>query len=273
MTTGATAATNVISVITPVHAPAARYLLEAYESLRSQELPDGWDWEWLVQEDGITGEVAAMLPTDSRISAGEARHTVPAIARNIALSRARGPYVKNLDADDMLAAGVLARDIGVLCARPRVDWTTSAVLDLREDGTTRSFDFDPPPDGQLEPTTVLAHWIAHDYRSSVHPTTLCMRTPLAYALGGWMALPGLENVGLLMAASAISAGWFHAEPGLYYRRWPGQRTELAAHSDPLECDARRKLIRGRAEALRALWDGRSPAALGDDETTLGLPVR
>jgi glycosyltransferase involved in cell wall biosynthesis len=250
-------AAPIISVITPVYAPSTAHLIEAYESIRAQDMPQGWNWEWLVQEDGTTGDVRALLPPDPRISPGEARHTAPAIARNMALARARGTYVKNLDADDLLTPGVLARDIAALSDHPEVDWTTSAVLDLLEDGSTQAFDFDPPPGGPLEPGSVIAHWIAHDYRSSVHPTTLCMRTRLAYALGGWMALPGLENVGLLMAASAISRGWFHPEPGLYYRRWSGQRTALPVHTDPVERDARRRLIRGRAEALHDLWNAQA----------------
>lgn len=247
---------NVISVITAVHAPVADYLIEAYESIRAQELPDGWDWEWLVQEDGTTGEIAAMLPADSKISVSEVRHAGPAVARNMAMSRAHGRYVKNLDADDMLTAGVLARDINVLSSHPEVGWTTSHVLDLMEDGSTRGFDFDPPPGGPIEPTTVLAHWLAHDYRSSVHPTTLCLRTSLAHALGGWMALPAAENVGLLMAASSISWGWFHSEAGLHYRRWSGQRTGQPEHLNLVERDARRRLIKERAEALSDLWQRR-----------------
>lgn len=263
---------NIISIITAVYAPVADYLVEAYKSIRAQELPDGWDWEWLVQEDGTTGQIAAMLPPDPRIRAGEIRHAGPAIARNMAMSRAHGRYVKNLDADDMLTPGVLARDIHVLSSHPEVGWTTSHVLDLMEDGSTRGFDFDPPPDGPIEPTTVLAHWLAHDYRSSVHPTTLCLRTSLAHALGGWMALPAAENVGLLMAASSISWGWFHSEAGLYYRRWSGQRTSQPEHDNLVERDARRKLIKERADALFDLWQRRDIERCSQgsgSETTVG----
>src|SRR5262245_47727076 len=46
---------SVISVITAVHGDTVGHLPATYASLASQVLPVGWDWEWLVQEDGQTG--------------------------------------------------------------------------------------------------------------------------------------------------------------------------------------------------------------------------
>jgi hypothetical protein len=43
-----------ISVITAVHKPVAEYLREAANSVAAQRLPEGWELEWLVQEDGDT---------------------------------------------------------------------------------------------------------------------------------------------------------------------------------------------------------------------------
>jgi hypothetical protein len=63
---------RVISVITAAHLPSVPYLLDAYESLIAQKLPAGWCWEWLLQEDGRTGAVAAAVPDDLRISVGSA---------------------------------------------------------------------------------------------------------------------------------------------------------------------------------------------------------
>ena len=70
------------------------------------------------------------------------------------------------------------------------------------------------------------------------------------ALGGWMALPASEDTGLLIAASVISPGYFIAEPGLLYRKWPGQMTSQHAHTDPADRSARMAVIQARAEALR-----------------------
>jgi hypothetical protein len=53
-----------------------------------------------------------------------------------------------------------------------------------------------------------------------------MRTNLLLGLGAWMALPGGGVTGLL-AVSALSDGYFIGEPGLLYRKWPGQQTAQA----------------------------------------------
>jgi glycosyltransferase involved in cell wall biosynthesis len=237
-----------ISVITATYRPVAEYLDDAYRSLLAQELPDGWDWEWIVQEDGTTGEAAKMLPHDPRIKPGMGRHGGPGVCRSLALARSVGALVKVLDADDQLTPGTLARDIEAL-SQPGVGWTTSRVLDLLPDGSTIGFDQDPP-DGRLTSGTVLAHWRSHDYRASVHPASLCIHRDLLLAAGGWMALPASEDVGLLLAADALTDGWFTAEPGLLYRKWDGQMTAHPTHLDAAERAARMGLIDERASSMR-----------------------
>ncbi len=61
---------HVVSVVTAAYQPVSDYLTAAYESVRAQMLPAGWQWQWVVQEDGQTGDVARMLPNDDRISPG-----------------------------------------------------------------------------------------------------------------------------------------------------------------------------------------------------------
>ncbi len=241
--------TNFLSVITSVYAPAATYLSEAYESLVAQKVPDGWDWEWLVQEDGETGSIKKLLPEgDPRIRLGTGRHGGPEVARNLALARARGSIVKVLDADDILCAGALSRDIKILSEHSDVVWTTSRVIDLLPDGSTAGFDYDPP-EGKLIGTDVFRHWREHEYRASVHPATLCVRRRHLLAIGGWMALPASGDTGLLISLSVVSNGYFISEAGLYYRKWPGQVTSQTAHMHHAERVARMKLIEDRAEAL------------------------
>ncbi|WP_040788445.1 glycosyltransferase family 2 protein [Nocardia paucivorans] len=238
---------HTISVITATYRPVAEYLDDAYRSLLTQELPAGWDWEWIVQEDGTTGEAATMLPDDPRVKPGMGRHGGPGVCRSLALARSIGSLVKVLDADDQLTSGVLARDIEAL-QQPGVGWTTSRVLDLLPDGSTVEFDQDPP-DGRLLSGAVLAHWRRNDYRASVHPASLCIRRDLLLAVGGWMALPASEDVGLLLAADALTDGWFTAQPGLLYRKWEGQVTAHPTHLDPTERTARMRLIEERAQSM------------------------
>ena len=160
-----------------------------------------------------------------------------------------------LDADDLLTPGVIERGISALDDGD-IGWSTSRVLDLLPDGATVGFPGDPPS-GRIAQGAVLDYWRAHDYRASVHPATLCIRRDLVLALGGWMALPASEDTGLLIAASVVSDGYFSADVGLLYRKWPGQVTSFPAHVDSTERDNRMHLIESRAIALdRLRFEGR-----------------
>ncbi|MFD7337603.1 glycosyltransferase family 2 protein [Streptomyces violascens] len=237
-----------IIIVTAVHAPSAHFLPDAYKSLCEQELPEGWEWHWLIQEDGLGDEVAPHVPDDERVSFQQGRRGGPGVARTIALARADGEYVKVLDADDQLPPGALARDLAALEGDPSLGWATSRVLDLLPDGSTAGFPGDPDH-GPIERKAVLDYWAAHDYRAPVHPATLFMRRDLLVALGGWMALPASEDTGLLLALNSVARGWFSSEVGLLYRKWEGQATGQAAHTDAAERDARMAMVEARARAL------------------------
>ncbi|ARP74202.1 glycosyltransferase [Streptomyces pluripotens] len=237
-----------ITVVTAVHGPSARFLPDAYASLCAQRLPDGWEWEWVVQEDGRTEEVRPYVPDEARVSFRQGRPGGPGVARTIALARADGAYVKVLDADDQLTPGALARDLAVLEADRTIGWTTSRVLDLLPDGSTAGFPGDPEV-GPVERGVVLDHWKRNGFRAPVHPATLCVRRNLLAGLGGWMALPASEDTGLLLALNAVSRGWFSSEVGLLYRKWDGQATGQPSHVDPAEHEARMAVAENRARVL------------------------
>ncbi len=250
--------TRTISVVTAAYRPVPEYLLTAYESLAAQGMPDGWAWQWVIQEDDQAGEVERILPPgDDRISVAGGRHSGASIARTMCLARATGELVKVLDADDVLTPGALARDIAVLEGHPEVGWATSRVLDLLPDGSMTGFDDDPPP-GVIEAGSLLDHWREHDYRPRVHPVTLCARRCLVVMLGGWMPLPASGDTGLLLALSAVSAGYFIGDPGLLYRKWPGQATAQPGYNEPAERAARMRIIEARAIALAALRQQHQP---------------
>nr|WSY53358.1 glycosyltransferase family 2 protein [Streptomyces sp. NBC_00886] len=237
-----------IIIVTAVHAPSAKFLPDAYKSLCDQELPEGWDWHWLIQEDGKTDEVAPFIPDDKRVSFRQGRAGGPGVARTMALAHADGEYVKVLDADDQLPSGALARDLAALEADRSIGWATSRVLDLLPDGSTAGFPGDPEH-GPIERQVVVDYWASHDYRAPVHPATLFVRRDLLIALGGWMALPASEDTGLLLALNSVARGWFSSEVGLLYRKWEGQATGQAAHVDASERDARMAVVEARARAL------------------------
>ncbi|MFF7230798.1 glycosyltransferase [Streptomyces sioyaensis] len=242
-----------IIIVTAVHAPSAHYLPEAYRSLCRQELPDGWEWQWVIQEDGRSDEVAPHVPDDERVIFRQGRPGGPGVARTIALAHAEGEYLKVLDADDQLPPGALARDLAALEGDRSIGWATSRAVDLLPDGSTAGFPGDPEP-GPIERGAVLDFWKANGFRAQVHPATLFMRRDLVLALGGWMALPASEDTGLLLALNATSRGWFTPEVGLLYRKWPGQATGQASHTDSAERDARMAVVEARARELaRFAW--------------------
>ena len=238
----------------------AEYIGATAESLLAQQMPSGWDWQWVVQEDGFEGATSVLLPSDERISFGTGRPGGPGVARMTGLVRARGEFIKVLDADDQLEPGALARDIEVLTSHPQVGWTTSRVLDLLPDGEIVSWEHSDPPQGLIERTSVVSYWLSNK-RLPVHPATLCIRRHLLLALGGWMALPASEDTGLVLAANVLSDGYFLSQPGLRYRKWPGQTTTQPGYLDAAAQAARTQIVEERARALLDLFA---------DQTTSGM---
>lgn len=243
---------KVISVVTAMHDAARPYLAAAYQSLAAQELPEGWTWEWCIQEDGpdVASKELLPEPSDPRIHISSSRKGGPAVARTMAFARSTGSLIKVLDADDELTEGALARDIAALEAHPPVGWTTSRVVDLMPDGSLLGFEGDPEH-GTIARGAVLDHWRAH-HRPQVHPATLCARRDLVTLLGGWMALPASEDTGLLTALSVLREGFFISDVGLRYRKHAAQSTAHPDHREGEEWAARMDIIEARAAALAHL---------------------
>lgn len=234
-----------ISIITAVLDGAHQHIQETYESLRAQELPAGWAWQWIVQEDGESGRPLACLADDARISPGTGPRGRAATARTLALNRAEGTFVRALDADDILTEGALARDIATLTEHTELAWCVSPTLDLTPDGRQIS----PQPPAEPGP-------LAADYFLQLSDqvdilrlpaTTLCTYTELVCALGGWPALPANDDVALLLAVEAVSRGWMLSEPSLLYRHWHGSTTDVVDPAAPQWRDA----LLSRAKALAA----------------------
>ena len=233
-----------ISVITAIYNGGHHYLEDTYRSLCEQQLPQGWSWQWCIQEDGATGIANRHLPaSDDRISSGTGLSARTGVARTMALSRANGTFIRTLDADDMLLPGALARDIERLQRSP---WCTSACLDLLADGSTVAGPYDPV-DGPLQQRKFLHEHAAN--QMSVQAVTLAAHTDLVRALGGWPALTGAETDGLLLAVEAVAAGEFIASPSLIYRKHAGQTTASSGYWAPDEIDTRFTAVQQRARAL------------------------
>lgn len=233
------------TIITAVVAGKDQYIGETYDSIDAQQLPAGWELEWIVQEDGETGEPRKRLPHDDpRISYSMGTWSRASTARTLATGRMTGKYVRAVDADDILLPGALARDIEVLEREP-VGWVVSPAIDLHEDGSLVPGPRDPDP-GLLPENALL-----DGERASLMPilgTTVTARSVLVHALGGWPAIPRGEDAAIAVALEAVSRGWMLAEPSLYYRRWPEQTTAAGKTLDP----ANAAPTIARAEAIRSL---------------------
>lgn len=116
-----------LSIIVPVY-NAQHYLQECLHSLLTQDIPET-DYEVICVNDGSTdgsGKILAEFAAEhSNLLIIDQENSGVVTARNVGLSRARGDYVWFVDADDLIAANVLARLRGVIqdtdCDRLVVD--------------------------------------------------------------------------------------------------------------------------------------------------------
>ena len=101
----------IVSIIIPTYNRRLT-LIEAVDSCLLQE---GVTVEIIVVDDGSTdGTMEALQARDPRVRIFQQEHRGACAARNLGLSEARGRFIKFLDSDDRLAAGILATQINAL---------------------------------------------------------------------------------------------------------------------------------------------------------------
>jgi len=219
-----------LSIVTAALAPTQAhldFLLEAYESLTRQVDLGGWEWEWLIQEDGERPRLRAHLPADARISYGAHRRQLgPAVTRSVALERARGELVRVLDADDVLLPRGLAIPLELLAEHPEAVWALGErwQLLMPEARVNRVVGSTVVPEGLLRPNLV-ADLFRETGEIQVHCAGLTIRTDVLRAFGGWAASPRSEDVILLTAVNMFYPGAYSSEASFLYRRWPSQVTQ------------------------------------------------
>ncbi|MFI6167984.1 glycosyltransferase family 2 protein [Nocardia sp. NPDC051052] len=238
-----------VEVVTAVHAEYARYLPAAWRSLRAQTHPD---WHWLVQVDGDAAAVRAMLidcgaadDPRTRLAFNGTREG-PAITRNVALGRAAAALIQNLDADDELEPTALAVLSAALHRHPSAGFAVGTASDLLNSGELVDVPISFAP-GLLPRGALIDAWTTD--RLPVHPAGVMWHRDLLLATGGWAAMRGMEDTGLLMSASALSPGAIVDSRTLRYRRHRNQRSTqtslFTGGGDQIS------LIRQRAATLRA----------------------
>ena len=147
-----------ISILSSVYGPSATYLDETIASVRNLALPDGWELEWVVQEDGAEPSLADRLKSLEIVNyqANNAQLGI-AITRNLALSRVSGSLVQALDHDDILLPRALTTLIPHFDDR-RVQWAIGQADDLLPDGTREVYKSAIP--FGLTPAGAMNQWAA-----------------------------------------------------------------------------------------------------------------
>lgn len=190
--------TPTVSVVTAAKGPRLPYLLDSWESLLHQA---GIAWEWLIQTDGPAPDLPAELLNDHRVDvAHNGRQLGIAVTRNRALARARGPYVKALDADDLLTPDALKVSAEVLAENPRAAFVFGRSSRLTATGEERA---DEAPDfavGTVTTGELERRW-RRDGRSSLRYGTIAWRREVLLAYGGWAALSEMEDVSVTLAVN------------------------------------------------------------------------
>lgn len=240
-----------LTVLTPTQAHNADHIGALWDSLLAQRLPSGWEWEWVVQEDGVTPGVAERLPADPRV-----RHDAlgvqggDAVTRNHGLARARGDLVAGIDHDDYYLPGGLAALMRPLLDTPDVAYAIGPCrLDLPDGGTwMREEVFES---GRIPRRAVADHFLAHNDFPFVAGFTVYRRDVLV-ASGGWPAVARSSDAVLVASIADAHDGWWVSSPVAAYRRWDAQKTVQPADLAIRDLPHVRGIIGQRREATDRL---------------------
>ena len=246
-----------VSVLTPTQAHNAEHIGALWDSLDSQVLASGWEWEWLVQEDGADTRsgsqpsVRELLPDDPRIRYDALGVQLGgATTRNVALARATGDLVAGMDHDDWYAPGGLAALVAPLAREQAIAWSCARVRWQNPDGTTWvKPDVFPP--GRIKPALIAENFAATDDFPFPASITTYRRTHLL-AHGGWPAVARSTDAVLLAAFSTRWPGVWVDHVAATYRRWPAQHTVQPADIAIRDLPHVRGVIAQRLTAERAL---------------------
>ncbi|WP_433792697.1 glycosyltransferase family 2 protein [Actinoplanes sp. CA-252034] len=237
-----------VTIITAAYAPSAAYLAETIASVRAQEVPEGWELEWIVQEDGKDPSLGHHFADVScaRYKANGVQLGIAA-TRNLGLARATGDLVQVLDSDDVLLPGALMALIPRF-QEHEIHWAVGQADDLMPDGTRVEWESALPYG--IVPAGSVNRW-AEDHGGNwpTHCAGLMLRAVALRAIGGWVGLPGDEDIAMFAALSEITEGYNLDGVTWLYRQHPNQVTRSSATRHLSENS--RRLALQRVKAVKA----------------------
>ncbi|APU20127.1 glycosyltransferase family 2 protein [Actinoalloteichus sp. GBA129-24] len=262
-----------ISILTAAYAPSAQHLAETISSVTRQELPTGWDLEWIVQEDGPEPTLASLFDhiPNCKYEPNGVQLGLP-FTRNLALSRASGSLIQALDHDDVLLDNAIAT-VAPRFIQNKIGWAIGQADDLMPDGSREAY---PPafPHGIVPAGTVNTWALQHHANWPIHCAGLLIRSDVLRAIGGWAGSPADDDVSMMAALSEIADGWSEEEVTWLYRKHDRQTSrtpEWRARST-----AGRRIALQRAAAARSAGLRISLGPLQDSspaDAEVGPPVK
>ncbi|HEY3502607.1 MAG TPA: glycosyltransferase family 2 protein [Actinocatenispora sp.] len=258
-----------VSILTTEYAPSARYVEETVRAVEQLKLPDGWELEWVVQEDGAApslGDRYGAVPF-ARYEANGAQLGI-AGTRNLGLSRVSGDLVQVLDHDDVPLPHSLATMIPPF-DDPSVHWAVGQADDLLPGGAREPWD-SALPYGMVAPGVANDWAIGHAGNWPVHCAGLMVRTATLRAVGGWAGIPCDDDVAMFAGLSEVTAGWNEPAVTWLYRQHAtqvhrsGRWTSRAAEG--------RRIALERVAALRASGLSRAGSRPAFDPAAVVGPV-
>jgi glycosyltransferase involved in cell wall biosynthesis len=239
----------VLTVLTAAIGKWAEFVREAGESVGAQELPAGWEVEWVVQEDGAQpclADLVGAFPFARYESNGLGLGI--AATRNLGLARARGAWLFVLDCDDLILPGGLRVVAETIDRNPGIHWVATQADNLLAGGERLAFE-PISPTGHV-PAGAVSDFVLTHGKAPFLLTGMALRTATVRALGGWLAVPHGEDFGLVVAVAELAAGYYPPEVVWLYRQHDQQTSRspewLARRESAME------LVCQRIDAVRAM---------------------
>jgi glycosyltransferase involved in cell wall biosynthesis len=232
-----------VAIITALAPRPGHRLVETHLALDASRI----DYEWLIQvDDEAAGDLPVMLLTDPRVRIeANGQRVGIAATRNRALARADAPLVLNADSDDVPVPGAIER-LAIAFEDPSVGL---AFGDWIEHWPDRD-QWIPTPrftPGWLAPGTLSRIWY-DEHWVPFHLAGAMWRTDAVLAAGGWSALLGGSDIGLLLGVDSVWASAYVPGATFIYHHHASQATASDAWRVQFEQDMH--FLRRRYEALR-----------------------